>query len=553
MRLGPARLPFTLLVRYLFFLSRRPISSSNRHYLIRRLAGLQSLVPLIEPVLDERSPAELGEVLKRVASLTPASFRRDIDGVLDRLLAFLLTEEPEAVIASSSPPDLSFWTSTRRLLLVLGPGIGIGDEILCAPAATALARACPDAEITVLSGYDGLWKGVDGVDVVTSYRDLAELVAITRGDTLGVFDGVMVVDFEKPALLGAMGAEPGPAWYAELALGARGVWALDKERRWLHHHQPPAGYFDNYYALLRQLLGWLMPTIELAAPGASSVVERSSSPSRTVFVSPFSSKYEPDPERWSRVVSKALPSTGEISVRFDSGPNLDTERFAAMLASSVRGRSREGVQIEVARSTDQRTLSLFDAITALRSADAVICADSFAAHAAPAYGVPALVVARRGFEAWRVPGAQAYYFDDEAAISDTADGMRRVLETLFHADARMPVAADDVVTAGRTLTALLAGRGTGDIVTAYTELGRAVAYFLETPLETLEPLMGDIEYRRALAPLPPLDTIDTPQRRADIELFIRHRWTLWETSNLHKLLHRIDRHRIDRQHGAMAS
>ena len=66
------RLPVLLLSQYLYFLSRRPISESNLHYLLSRLQGLQSLAPVFA---GSGHPA-LERVVLQLRQLHPAAFRR---------------------------------------------------------------------------------------------------------------------------------------------------------------------------------------------------------------------------------------------------------------------------------------------------------------------------------------------------------------------------------------------------------------------------------------------------------------------------------------------
>ena len=65
-------LPLLLLSQYLFYLSRRPISESNLHYLDARLRGLQSLAPLLE----RSGNGVLDKVVAQLSHLHAAAFRR---------------------------------------------------------------------------------------------------------------------------------------------------------------------------------------------------------------------------------------------------------------------------------------------------------------------------------------------------------------------------------------------------------------------------------------------------------------------------------------------
>ncbi len=257
------QLPATLLARYLFFLGRRPISRSNQHYFASRLAGLQSLGPLLTEAGDPALEAAASEL----ALLTPATFAHRA-ARLQALLAPLLAREPApGVVVAASPPGDEFFAPVERATLIFGPAIGVGDEILCCGAARRLRARLPSARLTVLTAYDGLWQRMAAVDRADRYRHHAELVAAIRGDgPAGRADLVALFDFEKPDLLAAVGGEPAVQRYVELSVGGASAAAYDAGGGWLHRFTPPEGGERNHYARLEELLDWLCGAPP--APGA---------------------------------------------------------------------------------------------------------------------------------------------------------------------------------------------------------------------------------------------------------------------------------------------
>ena len=151
----------SLLCSYLFFLSRRPVSRSNLHYLARRLAGLKSL----SEKLDAAGSPDLSAIAKQLKMIQPANFP-----TLSRALQFqlALTQKPVTIpahyIVSVRPPRPGLIADAQRLLLILGPAIGIGDEIILFPLPRWIKATRADIEVVVMSGYPGLWERVEGVD-----------------------------------------------------------------------------------------------------------------------------------------------------------------------------------------------------------------------------------------------------------------------------------------------------------------------------------------------------------------------------------------------------
>lgn len=529
-------LPATLLARYLFFLSRRPISRSNQHYLARRLAGLQSLAPLLsgrgEPHLD-RAAAELER-------LNPASFGHRV-GALEALLApGLLREPPPDVVVAGSPPGPGFLDPVRRATLILGPAIGVGDEILSFAAARWLRARLPGAEIAVLTAYRGLWERVPEVDRVDFYERFADLVEAIRG---GSSDLVVLLDFEKPDLAAAVAFEPGVERYVEISLGAGSAAAYEAGARWLHRTEAAGPALKGYYSRLERLLGWLGGEPEAAAGScgaffAGRLNGRPEGPV-TLLVSPFTSKQEPSLVYWSRLAAGLVPASAapRTRLRFDAGPNLATRRFAAALAEAVRAAAPAGLTVEVARGE----AGLAEALSEMERADAVVASDSFAAHAAPMLGRAALVVAQPGLADWRVPAPRSFYFEDTQPLPGIAAGMRQVLAAagVFKDVPRpwSPPAGRRLVAATRAFRAGLSN-GPGALTRCYEDLGQAVrgvvAGLGHWPRE-LEAVLADRPYAHLLPPLAP-GAGEDGRSEADLRLHLRGRFEEWENSNLHKYL-----------------
>lgn len=536
-------LPLALATRYLFFLSRRPISQSNRHFLARRLAGLQALVPR----LAGRVPAELDDALRGVSALSPPSFGRRIGPLLEQLVPWLPPEEPPGVMTTSVAPS-GFFDGARRVRVVFGPAIGIGDEILCGSLPAALRRAAPQAEIEVWSAYDGTWDARDASGRPCLYHDGAELAAALGGHApAGAADVVVLADFEKPGLAHALAHEPAVERYVELSLGARTACALDLRRRVMHLFRPTLPPGANYYLHLRQTLRFLgAPEPPRAVPGLRAVP--GAGRRARVFVTPFSSKYEPRETFWGRLLARlAAPRAAALRLVLDPGPNRSTERFATSLARALRGLAPAALEVELA-GDGGRTLPLRAALDEIERADVVLCVDSFAAHAAPRAGRPTLVLATAGYESWRVPDGACFYFDPAAGAAAVAEGVDLALRALLPGDGPSPTQM--LATGGgprlrdavAALESQLGARPEPPLeafVAAYDEAFRAYHGALpELRSGPLEPLLRDAFYERLLPPAPP-DAEGTPaELQADLRAHLRDQVERWWCTNLLRLLRR---------------
>jgi ADP-heptose:LPS heptosyltransferase len=527
-----ATLPSVFLSRYLFFLTQRPISRSNTHYLRRRIHALQSLAPQLG------ADHELLEASARLLRILDPSNVHEISTRLQlELFPFARVELPSDYVSSEAPPPAELVGSAKRVLLLLGPAIGIGDEIVTFPLPQAIKGANRRAHVTVRSAYEGLWDDVPGVDAVSTYETCAVLVEALRGED-ATADLVLLLDFENPDLYRAVAADTAVDRYVELSLGARTLVALDNVERWAFHQALPRAYFRNVYDGFDELLRRL--GLEPPAP-ADDVKPLAGKGELRVFVSPFSSKYDPSPQWWTTLLASLVPVEAGRPVAFvvDPGPTAETRRLAHAVARAAGARAN----VDVASTDRRRGLSLPGVFDELRRCDVVVCADSFAAHAAARAGCTTLVLATPGLEDWRVPSPRSYYFDAAAPIGTVIAGMRQVL-ALHGVDgngvARPPVgdAEAHLVDAEARLGAAL-GKGDLDAVrSAYetfrgarAEVGRRVT---EWP-ESAASLARDHVYADAPRRLE-LNGSLPPGVERDVELFVENEWRSWRNTNVRKYL-----------------
>jgi len=174
------RLPLAFLHRYTAFLFRRPVSRSNARYLETRLEGLRSLAQLLE----HEGVSGVGPVIGLLRRLNVPNFPRLAPQLLERLTLLTRDELPPDVVVTPRPPAGGLLAACRRVLVVLGPGIGVGDEIMCFPLPRWLRRMAPGAEVGTLSAYPGLWDRVADVAQCRTYAGYSEVVKALRNDRL---------------------------------------------------------------------------------------------------------------------------------------------------------------------------------------------------------------------------------------------------------------------------------------------------------------------------------------------------------------------------------
>ena len=423
------KLALSLLASYLFFLLRRPVSGSNSHYLAQRIRGLKSLGPILESS-DVPRLQELAGVLNQ---LHPGNFSR-----LARDLQFRLTLEhreedlPPDYVVSGRGPSPDFLSGVHRVLLIAGPAIGIGDEIILFPLPRWIRASRPQVHIAIMSGYDKLWEGVNGVDERSHYETHRELLdQLQNQGPLGNFDLVILADFEKPGLTVPVSRESSLTRYLELSLGAQCASAVDNRARRVWSMNMPLEARANYYDALTQMAEWVGFCAESDRyRGIVQCSQKTPPDPLRVFVSPFTSKYEPPAVYWSHLLARLFDreSPRSAEVVLDPGPNLTTERFSSAVVRSVAMRAGGHARFQVAHCENSRTLPLSGVFSELERTHVVLCADSFAAHAAPHFGCVTLVIAAVGLKNWRTPSERSFYFDAGQDIDELLAALRKILD-----------------------------------------------------------------------------------------------------------------------------
>jgi hypothetical protein len=532
------QLPLAVLCSYLFFLMRRPVSESNRDYLTKRIAGLRAL----QRYFSAQPLAPIREACQRLSSLTPPSFHI-VAPALHALLAPYneeLDECPAGFLHSYGSPPRPFFSPVRRALLICGPGIGVGDEIMLFRIPLWLRRRFPRMRIETLSAYHGLWDRVRDIDAADVYEGYDSLVDHVRCDS---YDLIIMADFERPRLYRALYGSARPGRYIELSTGTGTAVIVDQHQKVIYRNPPHAPYFANFYHGLCALMRWMGFAAE-PDEGYSAVLDvRRETGDRTftLFVSPFTSKYDPSMQYWKNTLLKLCEYVPRILL--DSGPNLTTERFAAGLRSAVVG-AYASVNIDLCRSDGRRTISLSDAIYAMSQAHAVLCTDSYAAHAAPLTGCTTCVIARRGLERWRVPYPGNFYLRAEDPLEDVVQAIITVLSLQKAGgseEARLSAHPERLLASiGSLKTTLDSGRvpHTKQLTRCFRrflDARRKNALFVTAQRDVVPALFHDAlyEYTAADSAIPKWPS-DIPI--ADAVAHIRNRVYLWENTNGFKFM-----------------
>jgi hypothetical protein len=548
------QLPLGILSSYLFFLLRRPISKSNSHYLSQRIKGLKSLGAL----LAASSSPQIKEIAAKLHSLQPenlSTVARDLQSQL--ILVHRPRPVPAHYVVSQGSPGPALFTNMQRILLVLCPAIGIGDEMILFPVPGWIKAACGEVHIAVMSGYHGLWDRVRGVDdriYYSTHRELLQALQGSSESSLAPFDLIMFADFEKPGLAPIVCLEPGVRRYVEISLGAQHAVVVDNGAGCLRSTSLMPEARISYYDALDCLLKWLGIETHSLKRYKDVVLHEQLAPSDSVrlFVSPFTSKYNPSLIYWGRVLSSLWSRRPQRQVEFvlDPGTNCATERFSSALLKSAAAEAAPGINFSLA-GHDGRGLPLKGVFAEMERSHVVLCADSFAAHAGPLFGCTTLVVAAPGLESWRTPSSQSFYFDIAQPVGEMVAAMREVLsytcdKLLHHPPMELGAALAEHAfrldrATCRILKLLRDTRAQTDpaLVDAHTEFvesyNAVIGNLAEWP-DQYSALFADVDYSRTWRRMDP-SSVNLDER--DQLDHLQAQLSRWENTNLRKLLRHI--------------
>jgi ADP-heptose:LPS heptosyltransferase len=539
------RFLISLLVTSRYHLTSRPMSYSNADW-FRRLArqcdrllahlreeGWAALEPPVEAGLAGLDPMNDGIETWLVDPEARRAARRAWRVQYHTCFAGL--SQPWSRLAPDEALTLARWPTPRRILVTVGPNIGIGDQLILFPLVQALRARFPAALIESLSSHASLWELCPAVDRAVQAADDLLAIPVAARDLLAQERDALVVftEFASAPFYRNLEVVPGFDRFVYVDSGARCGRLVDQRRGAVRELEgdPEQSIFE-FCGAARHWLG-------LAAAGepygaAAAARWRPLRAPRVVYLNPFSSKDHAriSPLWWSRVLAEAAAG-GPIAATIFAGTNEECRRFARAIAAGLGGSG-----CTAALHGERAVPSVGETITAAMHSDAVLGLDTFTGHLPMLCATRAVVVFFDGrggsWDGWRSPHAGVL----DACVTDEPEAVGRLLRRLLFppppevrraagrlhrltrwlerqigAPRRPPVRVDDLLVRIDALRRALAAWGRADPALAAT--------FADAP-----PVLGE-SLERVLRGMSPATRLDEPLRR---HLLVPLR--LWRQSNL---------------------
>ncbi len=394
------RFLISVLLTTRFHLASRPISNANQTFARRLVTSSEALLALLREPGWPALEAELEDGLAALTPLAELAGHQDTGAEFRRVYKrwFLAMNPPWSLLAPAPGLALDAWPAPDRILVQVGPNIGIGDELIFFEAVRRLARRYPRAELEVSSYSRTLWnlcpvpvRCLDpGDDQLEPYARAHELA---RRDPSAL---LVFIEFASTPIYRHLERVAGVPRFLYLDTGARCARVVDQPRERIAEHVERLD--GGIYGVLHRLLEQVGLSGEQARPSAVAPRRRPAA----VFVNSFSSKdyRELEPAWWAGALRAAAEVAGgpaSIEAAVFAGINDECRAYAREIVRGCEGAVRARLFGEAAVPTIEETLR------AAADADAVLGLDTFTAHVGIIAPVPCVTVFfGSAWDPWRV-------------------------------------------------------------------------------------------------------------------------------------------------------
>ena len=290
----------------------RPISFGNRGYLEERVADLRRIGSAINDLHPRLKPAwrfMAGHVSRLLANISCEKPKKAFDRIVQNCDQTQFKEywfHEITYVPASDKPHLK--NDYERILVITGPGIGLGDEISCAELILSLRKKFPGAEFDFWGYYAGVWPRIDAS--FTAHPLAGRPMMIFECVDQAMMDGkgenllVIYINFTGLCFHLAFSLDRYRPDIAEIAVGMGKMWFMPRHRSPVQISLAMDPLYPENYGALHRL------SVQLAGPIDCPAAPKGEICNQDVFqiiISPLTSKpIFLTPADWADLIEKTL-------------------------------------------------------------------------------------------------------------------------------------------------------------------------------------------------------------------------------------------------------
>jgi hypothetical protein len=441
----------------LMTLSGRPISISNTAYVVSSLRSLQAIAWAADEAAAGLDSSHR-DSCRQFARLLEETVRQPTAPQLARMRHYIENDLPLYATLrqmpyefDACPPRPFRGRSYKQILVMIGPGIGIGDEVSYTAFFRALAdhfRVPPEC-VEIFTFSPGLWealspefvtRGLSGspLDFFQRLRrclttSLPSQVLIAYASFMGQEMHRCLLPYRDRLDVMEVGLASAQAWL-KLRGHERGV-------TWRGRNQKSPNMIRALDELLAHLLG---RGPRIASQSTHSYCASSDRVFR-IFVNPFTSKFSPlTPRHWAEFIAEvrsALPRKTMLVCRVSPGFSPWCGEYAHEVVGLTRQFVKEGIKVSVLGESGGATIDVNNGIAAMQRAvaraDFVLAIDTYTAHLAAYSNTVSLALClNRNPEFWQ-PAVHTFWVDlhvGHRTVSTMIRALVKLITRRFTAD-----------------------------------------------------------------------------------------------------------------------
>ena len=383
----------------------RPISFANKEYLEERVGELHCLGREMELMLPGLKPQwqtvsiHIRRLLKNISAQHGKRDFSRIVWVCDQTRYRNFWKETATYIPAYNGTIIK--KKYDRVIVVTGPGIGLGDEISCLEFIRSLKAVLPGADFDFYGFYPGFWNAVEPESTIHSlvgkptkpFDCVDDIVKERKADkTLLVFINFSGLRFHLAFCLDKVRPD-----IVEIAVGKGVMWFAPADGSPIQVARAMDELSPCNYIAMRKLAGKLLGPVNNDGFRQKQPARGFDKDVFQIIINPFTSKQIfLGPQDWALIIKKAinLKDRKQVSVSVLPGMSEQSKDYAMQIVDEAKTDGIDNFNIRILENNgslypDHAFQTVYQSMC---RSDLLIGIDTYTAHLAAALSVPSVAL-----------------------------------------------------------------------------------------------------------------------------------------------------------------